>query len=465
MKRSRFIALSLLLDAAFVNLGIVASFYVRFAGELPAFNFEPYVALAPVITLIYLGTGYVYGIYEPERTEHPWAVVRAVLAAVTLGTALTTALLFFAGPEFFSFSRLVIVISWALINGLLVGWRLLFLRVSSITWPEQRVVIVGTDAVAHELAEELKRRARWGYRIVGLVAADGPSRGDAAAAAGGDTVGAAAGPQVLGTLDDITRIVAERQVDRIIVVSPIAVRELIEGLALADETRVRVDVVPELYEIFIGTVDSMVADIPLMEITRSTVPPWFTAVKRGVDIAGSLVLLAVLSPVLVLAAVLVLVTMGWPVLFVQERVGRDMKPFNLVKFRTMVREAEKATGPVLAAEDDARITPVGRFLRTYRIDELPQLINILTGDMSFVGPRPERPFFVERYVQEIPGYRERFRIAPGVTGLAQVSGGYATTPERKLKYDLIYMYHQNLPMDAQIVLETLRVVLTGRGAR
>jgi lipopolysaccharide/colanic/teichoic acid biosynthesis glycosyltransferase len=120
---------------------------------------------------------------------------------------------------------------------------------------------------------------------------------------------------------------------------------------------------------------------------------------------------------------------------------------------------------VLATDHDPRVTPVGRFLRLSRIDELPQLINILLGDMSFVGPRPERAFFVEQYVSQIPGYRERFKVKPGVTGMAQVNGSYATTPERKLKYDLIYMYHQNLLMDLQIVFETFRVVLTGRGAR
>jgi lipopolysaccharide/colanic/teichoic acid biosynthesis glycosyltransferase len=120
---------------------------------------------------------------------------------------------------------------------------------------------------------------------------------------------------------------------------------------------------------------------------------------------------------------------------------------------------------VLATEEDPRITPLGRVLRTYRIDELPQILNILIGEMSFVGPRPERPSFVAQFVEEIPGYRERFRMKPGATGLAQVSGSYATTPERKLKYDLIYMYHQNLLMDVQIVLDTVRVVLTGRGAR
>jgi len=131
----------------------------------------------------------------------------------------------------------------------------------------------------------------------------------------------------------------------------------------------------------------------------------------------------------------------------------------------MVRDAERRSGPVLAGENDERITSVGRFLRRFRIDEIPQLVNILKGEMSFVGPRPERPYFVERYLAEMPGYRERFKIKPGATGLAQVSGGYATTPERKLKYDLVYLYHQSLAMDVQIVAETLRVVLTGRGAR
>jgi lipopolysaccharide/colanic/teichoic acid biosynthesis glycosyltransferase len=130
----------------------------------------------------------------------------------------------------------------------------------------------------------------------------------------------------------------------------------------------------------------------------------------------------------------------------------------------MVRDAEADSGPVLAQEDDGRITRVGRLLRRFRIDELPQLVNILKGEMSFVGPRPERRHFVEQ-LMTTQGYGERFAIKPGVTGLAQVNGTYATTPERKLKYDLIYMYHQNLAMDAQIVAETLRVVLTGRGSR
>jgi exopolysaccharide biosynthesis polyprenyl glycosylphosphotransferase len=455
MSRGRFIALSLVLDAIFVNVGIVAAFLVRFRGLPPEFNFSAYIALAPFLTLVYLGACYVFGLYEPERTENPWAVVRAVVQAVTLGTILTAAVSFFAG--LFSFSRLVIVIAWAAQIATLIGWRLLALRVARINWPEQRVLVVGCGELACELAGELARRARWGYRVVGLIARDEKERH----ACEGDT----GGFDVLGTVADLTDVVREHSVDRVIVASPVALRELVEELALTDETDVRVEVIPELYEIFIGTVDSIVADIPLMEITRRTVPAWYGGTKRLMDIVFAAALLLLVSPLLLLAALAILVTMGSPVFFAQERVGRDLKLFNVFKLRTMVRDAEELSGPVLATRDDPRVTPVGRFLRDFRIDELPQLVNIVRGEMSFVGPRPERAFFVDCFLREIPGYRERYRIKPGVTGLAQVSGGYATTPERKLKYDLIYMYHQSLAMDTQILVETLRVVLTGRGAR
>jgi exopolysaccharide biosynthesis polyprenyl glycosylphosphotransferase len=317
------------------------------------------------------------------------------------------------------------------------------------------VLLVGTGPLAVELADELARRTKWGYRVAGLVAV------------GGEAV--APGPPgsalpMLGHAADLTDIVRENAIDRVIVASPVALRELVEDITLGGEADVRVDVVPELYEIFIGEVDSIVADIPLMEITHRP-PQWYVGLKRVTDLLGALLLIVVFSPVLLLVSLAILATMGVPVAFRQERLGRDLRPFTLYKFRTMVRDAEALSGPVLAEDEDPRITPLGRFLRKYRLDELPQLLNILRGEMSFVGPRPERAFFVEQYLAQIPAYRERFRIKPGGTGLAQVSGGYATTPERKLKYDLIYMYHQSLLMDVRIVADTIRVVLTGRGAR
>jgi exopolysaccharide biosynthesis polyprenyl glycosylphosphotransferase len=455
MSRARFVIVSVIFDAVAYNAAVIAAFLLWFRA-LPEFNFAPFVSAAPYLTVGFVVGAWVYGLYDPERAEGFWQVVRGSATASTLTLLLTLGGLRLAGESFNAFPRPVILIAWPLQLLLLVGWRSLSTRITPIRWPEQRVLVVGTGALAVELADELTRRAKWGYRVVGLVAR--PEDG----VRGTDLLPGS--PPVLGTVDGLRALVMDNAIDRVIVASPVAIRELVEDITLSGEAAVRVDVVPELYEIFIGEVDSIVSDIPLMEITHRP-PQWYTALKRIIDVASALVLLVVLSPILLLAAIAVLVSMGRPVLFGQDRLGKDMKPFRVHKFRTMVRDAEAESGPVLAGEADPRITPVGGFLRRYRIDELPQLVNILMGEMSFVGPRPEREFFIKDFVRDIPGYRERFRIKPGATGLAQVSGGYATTPERKLKYDLIYMYHQNLLMDVRIVADTVRVVLTGRGSR
>jgi len=453
MSRNRFIALSLVADVLVYNAAVVLAFLLRFRFTLPDFNFQPFVTLAPYLTLLFLLTAYIGGLYDPERIEGLWPVVRGAAIAATLTFLLTLGILYLLGPAFIAFPRRVIFFAWPLQMLLSVGWRALSTRITPIRWPRQRVLIVGTGPVAVELAAELSRRAKWGYSVAGLVSREGETRSLPAGA-----------PPVLGDVARLTALVREQAIDRVIVASPVALRELFEDVALSGEGTVRVDVVPELYEIFIGEVDSIVADIPLMEITHRPAQ-WYVTAKRLFDFAFALLLLVLLSPVLLIAALAILLSMGTPVFFDQERLGRDLKPFTVHKFRTMVRDAEAQSGPVLAEEEDPRITPVGRFLRRFRIDELPQLANILAGEMSFVGPRPERAFFVEQHLREIPGYRERFRMKPGATGLAQVSGGYATTPERKLKYDLIYMYHQNALMDVRIVVDTIRVVLTGHGAR
>lgn len=457
MSRNRFIALSVVLDASLIFGGFVVAFLIRFKGHLPAFNFDAFLAISPVVVLVYLVAAWAYGLYDPERADTAWAVARSTFAAVTLGTILTAAIAFFGGPRTVSFARTALMIAGLVIIVLLGSWRGIFLRFGRIHWPEQRVLVVGVGATSVELAQEVSARAQWGWRVIGMVDPSIDAEKPLAAQVGGFPV--------VGRVGDIAEISARERANRVIVVSPVRLRELVESLVLADEVRVRVDVVPSLYEIFIGTVDAIVGDVPLMEITRPTVPRYYAFVKRAIDIVGALALLVVVSPVLLVAAIGIVATDGFPVVFSQERVGKHLKPFEVYKLRSMVHDAEKLSGPVLAEEDDPRVTRVGRLLRKFRVDELPQLVNILNGTMSFVGPRPERAFFVEQYIAEIPGYRERFNVKPGVTGLAQVSGNYATTPERKLKYDLIYMYHQNLAMDVQIVAETLQVVLTGRGAR
>jgi sugar transferase (PEP-CTERM system associated) len=197
-------------------------------------------------------------------------------------------------------------------------------------------------------------------------------------------------------------------------------------------------------------------------------PALYLAAKRALDVVAALVLLAVSFPVLVLVALAIKIESAGPVLFAQERVGHHGRTFTLFKFRSMRQDAEAQSGPVWAGENDARITPLGRVLRKCRLDELPQIWNVLRGEMSFVGPRPERPYFVSLLRDQIPFYDLRHYVRPGITGWAQVSYPYGASVEdayQKLQYDLYYAKHASLGFDVAILLKTIRVVLLGRGAR
>jgi len=453
MSRKQWIVVSIIIDAILINAGIIMAFLVRFGGVLPQFNFEAYTSLAVFITVIHLGALYVYDLYKVEEAGDSWDIVSAVFKAVTLGLILTVFLTFFS--RFLSFPRPVFILAWLILLVILSGWRVMATRVFKIKWPTQRVLIVGNGEPALEIINELKGRAEWGYEVVGVIC---KNREDV-----GDSVD---GAKVLGTLEDLVPLVKSQEITRVIVTSPARHREMLEELARSASTNVRLEVIPELYEIYIGKVDhTLISDVPLIQLTREPTSNWIYLSKRTMDVIGASLALLITSPAMLLAVLAIKLTSPGPVVYRQERVGQGERVFNVYKFRTMVADAEAKTGPVLATENDKRITPVGGFLRRTRVDELPQLINVLKGEMSFVGPRPERPFFVEKFKKKIPGYAERFKVKPGLTGLAQISGGYATDARNKLKYDLIYIYHQSLFLDAQIILKTIKVLLTGRGAR
>jgi exopolysaccharide biosynthesis polyprenyl glycosylphosphotransferase len=294
--------------------------------------------------------------------------------------------------------------------------------------------------MARDLAHSIEERTKWGWRLVATMP---PS----------------------AKQEEISERIHTSKVNRVIVADPAHLREFLERLVLADHAKLNIDVVPELYETFMARTHTIIGDIPLIRIATAQTPRYQRFVKRIIDLGAALLLGLVTLPLILFTAIVILITDGRPIFYKQERVGYKQAPFWMYKFRSMVANAEELSGPVLATEDDPRITAVGQALRKYRIDELPQIFNILRGEMSFIGPRPERPEFVERYLVEIPGYSERFHVKPGVTGLAQTNGGYATTPDRKLKYDLMYLYHQSLMLDLQIMVETIKVVLSGRGAR
>ena len=225
-------------------------------------------------------------------------------------------------------------------------------------------------------------------------------------------------------------------------------------LRIANEKKKMVILVPTLYEIscskmYLWQID----DLPTQRVSRMLLTLEQRILKRMLDIVVSVIALILLSPVMLVTAVIVK-------LYSQVRVGRFGKEFKVHKFRSMRQDAEAKTGPVLAGENDPRITKFGHFMRATRLDELPQLINVLKGEMSIVGPRPERPFFVEQFIKEKPEYAYRHNVKPGITGLAQIAGKYNTTAYDKLVYDLIYIQNVSVTYDLTLMLQTLKVLIT-----
>jgi sugar transferase (PEP-CTERM system associated) len=335
-------------------------------------------------------------------------------------------------------------------------WRYTFDGLTRDRLLEQRVLIVGTGTTARTLAQAITGQRNFAYRLVGFVHEQDAPR----------TVRRR---DVLGTVGDLDRLIAECQVDRVVVsLSDRRGHLPIEPLLKAKLSGVRVEDATTTYERLTGKI--LVDDLK---------PSWLIfsdgfhasratrAVKRMLDLALAVVGLTFAAPLIVLTAVAVTVESRGPVLYWQERVGEHGRPFTLCKFRSMRIDAENGT-PVWAAEHDERVTHVGRFIRLTRLDELPQLWNVLRGDMSFVGPRPERPFFVQQLAAAIPFYMERHTVKPGLTGWAQVKYRYGSSVEdakEKLRYDLYYVKHMSVVFDLTIVIDTVKVIASGKGAK
>jgi exopolysaccharide biosynthesis polyprenyl glycosylphosphotransferase len=272
--------------------------------------------------------------------------------------------------------------------------------------------------------------------------------------------------RLLGDVDDLPALLAAGVIDDIILAAPADSWQtrLIDRLADGRPDHTNVLLLPGPFESLIGRMRyRSVHDVPLIEVVRESEWRINRPAKRLLDLllAGGLVVATL--PVLAAGALAVYLTSPGPVFYRQERVGRGRRPFILWKLRTMRVDAESLGAEVLAQEGDPRLTAAGALLRRARIDEIPQLWNVLGGSMSLVGPRPERPGFVQKYLAEVPGYAERFSLAPGLTGWAQVNGDYHSSPQNKLRYELAYMGNWSLGLDLAILFRTVKIVLTSRG--
>ena len=475
MSRGTWKLLSLLLDAAAVNAAVLLAFVVRFGLPLPQYNLAAYRLVFVPLTVVQIFIFFVVDLYDPSADRSGPELLATVFKGALLGVLVLTSVSFVLRA--FGFPRTVVPLVLLFEIVLLYGWRRLAAGVFHVHWPERRVVLVGSAVDARTLMERMRGLDGWGYRVVGVIceAADGRGdvdRSDGSAQAGvsdahdplsGEVALARAPEWIVGT-DDLTAHIERLAPDQVIVATPSRHREILEEISLSPTFEGEIFVIPQLYEIHLGEVSfSLLGDVPLLRLTRSARPAWQQGLKGFVERVVALVLVAVLSPLLILVALVIMVFSGLPVFYQQERLGKNMRPFTTYKFRTMVKDAEKA-GAQFASVGDPRVTGIGRPLRAARIDELPQLLNVLRGDMSFVGPRPERPEFVRQFIDEDPMYVERYRVRPGITGLAQVSAHYATTAAVKLRFDLMYVYHQSLALDIRILLRTVQVVLTGKGA-
>ncbi|EFV78683.1 hypothetical protein HMPREF1013_01059 [Bacillus sp. 2_A_57_CT2] len=219
-------------------------------------------------------------------------------------------------------------------------------------------------------------------------------------------------------------------------------------------------IVPHVSDLFVQSAKSQqVGDMLVIPINAPGLNIWQRIIKRGFDVVTSVILLVLASPIFLLLLIIIPLTSSGPAIYKQERIGLNGNPYWIYKFRSMIEDAEKITGPVLAASKDTRITIIGRFLRAIRLDELPQLLNVLKGEMSLIGPRPEREFFISQFKEKLPDYPYRLSVKPGITGLAQVLAYYSTTAEDKLRFDLLYVRNYSFSLDLKILFQTLQVVL------
>jgi exopolysaccharide biosynthesis polyprenyl glycosylphosphotransferase len=422
------------------------SFSVPFTiSRLPPRNFQVTPVLLVLAVVVQLLAMSLLG-FSTWRGRIATSRGRRLMAAMFVELMIFSTIVFFS--RHLRLPRSVLVVY------LVVDWVLLM---AHRTWVQRlatagargRALIVGSAREGRMLARAIARFPQTGIDVAGIAVPPGLP---------GDE-----GLHSLRDEQDLDRVVQETQSDHVLFApSEELFRDsAIEHLALSGRSLWSL---PSPYETLIGRLRFRpLGELPLLEV-RTAAPQGAAAwAKRAFDALAAALILLLLSPLLLLSAAVILLTSGLPVLYTQVRIGRGGRPFRLFKLRTMRSGAEDETGAVLAAKNDPRVTGIGRLLRGARIDEIPQLFNVLRGEMSLVGPRPERPPFVEQFERQIPGYRLRLAVRPGLTGLAQVSGEYETEPEIKLRYDLAYINNWSLGLDLVILARTLPVVLTHRG--
>lgn len=468
LRRLSMISLAMV-DAAMVALGFYLGYLVRLRTEtdpdtiIPAFGIYGGMLVIQIVSMVVVF--FFAKLYHGRRVTSRVDEFYAVSAAVSIGSLFSIAITSLIYKGELDFPRLMVVYAWLLTIVLVTVGRLLhgtarklLLRSGMGT---DRMLIIGTGEVGQMLMQRVQHAQHLGYDLVGFV--EGNSHAEAPAVISPPAEGEATPAlPILGTVAELSAIIDRFQIDEVIVAMPQAPTELLlDIISKCDRNRVGIRVFPDVFQIIASEVSIGDLDgLPMLTVRDVALRGWKLTLKRAFDLVLGSAFLVIASPVMLLLALLVKLDSKGPALFVQERTGLDGRTFPVIKFRTMTVDAEAHTGPVWAKAGDPRCTKLGAVLRKYSLDELPQLINVVLGEMSLVGPRPERPMFVEEFRQRIPRYMDRHLEKAGLTGWAQVNGLRGDTSiEERTKYDLWYVENWSVLLDIKIIIRTIFKVL------
>ncbi|GEQ32295.1 bacterial sugar transferase [Marinilactibacillus psychrotolerans] len=417
-----------IVDVIIYHFAILLSFLLRYNWELPERNYQAfkeadiYIYIGFILLNILFG---IYILYNKQKTDFLYLTIIIQLLMSIFIMAMT-----FVG-RWFAFPRTIILISFVVSTVLLFLWRMLIFKLYERIDGTKKVMVVGSEKNCKKAIHNFESSKNKRHVITKAV------------------------------IDDFYENIKKHMdsVDIVYLAGHIKDEEKtkIYDMLIRNKTKLFLNTSFENM-ILVNPNMMSIEDESVIEVSNFQIPPEDDLIKRMVDIAVSLVLTIIASPIMLITAILIKVTSKGPVFYKQVRITKDQREFNILKFRTMSATAEKDSGPVLATANDTRVTAIGKYLRSLRIDELPQLINVLKGDMSLVGPRPERPFFVDQFNQENPYYYLRHNVRAGITGYAQVYGKYATDFNSKLNFDLVYIKKYSFILDIKILLQTIKIL-------
>jgi exopolysaccharide biosynthesis polyprenyl glycosylphosphotransferase len=448
----------LAIDVFLIAVAFYGAHKLRLSMETPRpvniYPFRFYWQMLIVQEVVIIGSLFFHRFYHRRRSSSHIDELGTVFSAVSIGTIVATAIITFLFKADLDYPRMMIAYAWVLTFLFIAVARIIRMRIQwvlqALGFGETKVIVVGNGETGRMIATTIQKSPGLGYRLVGVVD-DRPSNGDFTTT-------------WLGPVSQLGQLIEQHQVNEVFIGMPEASHEtILEIISNAQRDRVGVKVFPDIFQIITSPVGiGDLNGLPMVTVRDVALRGWRLTVKRSFDIVLSTIILIFTSPLMLITALLIKLESPGPAFYTQERMGLDSKPFKVIKLRSMRVDAE-AQGPGWTVKDDPRRTRLGAFIRRYHIDELPQFINVLLGDMSIVGPRPERPMFVEQFRRLVPRYMDRHQEKAGITGWAQVNGlrGDTSIFERT-KYDLYYIENWSLLFDIKIIIRTIGVMLSGK---